>query len=128
MKKVVVGIIVKKDPLSYLLVSSKRDFGKFSEYYYPPAGHLKKGENEISALKRELKEELKINLLNAKKITETKGDIENERVSWYFCKVENENFILNQEELKDGGFFTKEEMKKMKLWPATLKFFEKYVW
>jgi 8-oxo-dGTP pyrophosphatase MutT (NUDIX family) len=127
MKHVVVGIIKRDNPLSYLLVSSKKDFGKYTGFYYPPSGHIEEGEDEITALKRELYEELNLNLTQASKIADTLGDIENQKTSWYICKADNYSFSINDDELNDAGFFTKEEIENMNIWPATLKVFEKYI-
>ena len=60
MTHVVVGIIKKDNPLSYLLVSSKQDFGEYTGYYYPPAGHIKNGEDELMALKKRNKRRIGI--------------------------------------------------------------------
>lgn len=127
MKHVVVGIIKRDNPLSYLLVSSKKDFGEYTSFYYPPSGHIEEGEDEITALKRELYEELKLNLTQASKIADTLGDIENQKTSWYICEADNYSFSINDDELNDAGFFTKEEIENMNIWPATLKVFEKYI-
>ena len=127
MTHVVVGIIKKDNPLSYLLVSSKQDFGKYSGFYYPPAGHIEKNEDELSALKREVKEELGINITKAKKIADTMGDVKDQKTSWYICNVDNYNFICDKNELQDAGFFTQKEMESMKIWPATLSVFKKHI-
>ena len=127
MTHVVVGIIKKDNPLSYLLVSSKKDFGEYSGYYYPPAGHIKKNEDELSALKRELDEELCLKITNATKIADTQGDVKNQKTSWYICNVENYNFTVDKQELQDAGFFTQQEMKSMNIWPATSDIFKKYI-
>lgn len=127
MTHVVVGIIKKQNPDSYLLVSSKKDFGKYSGFYYPPAGHIKENEDELSALKREIKEELSLNVINAIKIADTEGDIKDQKTSWYVCDVDNYNFFLNKKELRDARFFTQLEMSSMNIWPATLEIFEKHV-
>ena len=127
MKHVVVGIIKKDNPLSYLLVSSKRDFGEYSDYYYPPAGHIEGKENELSALKREIWEELKLNIVNARKITDTAGDVKNQKTSWYICDVSHYKIIIDKEELNDAGFFTEQDMRSMNIWPATLYIFKKYI-
>lgn len=128
MTHVVAAIITKyDDPRSYLLVSSKKDFGEYSGYYYPPAGHIEHDEDELSALKRELKEELKIDITTAKKLAVTKGDVKNQKTSWYICDIEKYNYSINKKELSDAGFFTKNEMKSMKIWPATRNIFEKFV-
>ncbi len=127
MTHVVVAIIIKPKPLSYLLVSSKKDFGEYSGYYYPPAGHLKKNENELFALRREIKEELGLNIIEAKKITDTMGDVKNQKTSWYICNVDSLNFTYNKNELKDAGFFTQLEIESMKVWPATLSVLKKHI-
>ncbi len=62
-KEVVVGIIYrirKEGEREYLLVSSKKDFGEFTGFYYPPGGHLEEGENFTDCLIREMKEELEL--------------------------------------------------------------------
>lgn len=128
MTHVVVGIVIKKsNPLSYLLVSSKKEIGEYTGYYYPPAGHLEDGENEIDALKRELQEELGINVVNSKKIDTDESDIKNQKTSWYICDVDSYEFTINHDELNDVGFFTRTEMESMKIWPATKKVFGEHV-
>ena len=129
MLKVVVGIIVKKDiEDSYLFVSSKTDFGKYTGYYYPPGGHVEEGESEVDALKREIKEELDIDLLKVKKITdEIESDVKDQKTIWYLCEVENYNFEFDKEELKDARFFTRKEMEEINLWLATKVLFENYI-
>lgn len=127
MTHVVVGIIIRKNPLSYLLVSSKKDFGEYTGYYYPPSGHIEEGEDELTALKREIKEELELNIIDAKKIADTMGDIENQKTSWYVCNVDNLNFNYNKTELEDANFFSQKEIESMKVWPATLDILKKYI-
>jgi len=127
-KKVVCAIIAKKDGdgEKYLLVSSKSNFGKYSGFYYPPGGHVEKGESLLNALSREIKEELGLKIDSAKLISKTKGDVLNQITYWYLCQTDSYNFRLDEHEIKDGGYYTKEEMQKMKIWPATIKIFKKY--
>ena len=128
MTRVVVGIIIKNsNPPTYLLVSSNRDFGVYSGYYYPPGGHLEKNESELTALKREIKEELGLEIVNAEKITETAGDIKDQITSWYFCNINDDEITIDKKELADARFFTEEEIKYLKVWPATKKIFNQYV-
>jgi NADH pyrophosphatase NudC (nudix superfamily) len=127
MSTVVVGIIIKKHPLSYLLVKSKKDFGEFSGYYYPPAGHLEKGENELEALKREINEELGVNLISAKKLNTYASDIKTQKTIWFIGEVDTYDFKIDYNELDDVDFFTQAEMKSMKIWPATKKVFEEHI-
>lgn len=128
MKHVVVGIITKNDTEpSYLLVSSNKDFGEFSRHYYPPGGHIKEGENELFALKREIREELSLEVTSATKITDTESDVGNQKTSWYLCRTLGYDYIMEKKELHDAGFFTEKDMKSMKLWPATENIFRKYI-
>lgn len=127
MTHVVVGIIKKDNPLSYLLVSSRQDFGEYTGCYYPPAGHIEDGEDELMALKREIKEELELRVVSAQKITDTTGDIKNQKTSWYFCEVDDYNFTMDEQELKDAGFFTQKDIESMKIWPATQEVFKKFI-
>lgn len=129
MERVVTAIIVRRDDnnTKYLLVSSNKDFGKFTGYYYPPGGHVEEGEDDINCIQRELKEELNMIITDAKNIAETPGDVSNQITAWYNCTVESYEFDINSKELKDANYFTIDEMKILKIWPATKTFFEKYL-
>lgn len=129
MKHVVIGIIEKtiNNQKKYLLIQSQKDFGQYSGFYYPPGGHLEKGEDEISALKRELMEELNLEITSAKKINSTPGDIPNQITHWYHCETKSLQINRNKKELKHVGFFSKEEMSKISIFPATKSFFEKHI-
>ena len=130
MRKVVVGIICRKNKQKedeYLLVSSIQQFEEFSGYYYVPGGHLEGQETETDCLKREIKEEVNLEVTALKKIAQTKSDIKGEIINWYECKVSSYDFQLNKKELSNAGFFSQKEMKKLNIWPATKSFFEKYI-
>ena len=130
MNKVVVAIISKKNTHGqeeYLLVASKSDFGAFTGFYYPPAGHVEKGEDEVAALKRELNEELGLIITSAHKLAETPGDIENQWTLWYACDVGSFDLRIDSEEIVDARFVTRAQMTTMNIWPATKKFFQQYI-
>lgn len=130
MNQVAVGLITKKNALgqdTYLLVRSKKDFGDYTGHYYPPGGHVEPEESSIGCLKREIKEELGLNVISCRKVTESKGDMPDQTTHWYKCEVSDHKIIVDKNELDDAGFFTKEEIQKMKIWPATRNFFERYV-
>lgn len=129
MKKVVVGIISKilNDEISYLLVSSKKDFGQYTGYYYPPGGHLENTESEEDTLIRELKEELGIIVQPVAKLAETASDVEGQITSWWECKIlSGDPKIIDPKEIADFGFYTRKEIKNLPLWPSTKKFFEQF--
>jgi ADP-ribose pyrophosphatase YjhB (NUDIX family) len=132
MEKVVVAFIKKQEPERYLLVSSKRDFGEFTGFYYPAGGHVNHGENLVDALKRELLEELQLEIINPELIEITEGDVKDQETYWYKCDLLNPEKILIKEEivndgLQDARFFTIEEIKKLNLWPATRKVLGKLI-
>ena len=127
MTPVVVGLITRQRSTSeteYLLVRSKDDFGEFTGCFYPPSGHLEINESEQEALVREMKEEVGLEVLPVKKVLETKGDIKGEILCWWSCQIIGGEFKINEDELAAAGFFTRAEMEKLQLWPATKKFFE----
>lgn len=128
-KHVVVGIITKIENKTnkYLLITSKKNFGKFSGFYYPPGGHVKTNENKISALKREIKEEVGLDIYNIIKVTTSKGDIPNQITHWYKCSVESYKVSLNKNEICKAKYFSKHEILKINIWPSTLKVLQKYI-
>ena len=130
MKWVCVAIISRQNDAgetAYLLVSSKRNFGKFTNYYYPPGGHVEDGEDEITALKREIKEELGLDINLTRKVAETPGDVANQVTSWWLSDVAGGELKIDREEISEAGYFTEKQMQQMKLWPATKDFFETYI-
>ena len=130
MTKVVVGIIERKNENGeneYLLISSKKSFGKYSGYYYPPGGHLEGDESQEMALIREIREELGISVIPQKMIAETDSDVKDQTTYWWECEIDSYDFKIDEKEIKDARFFTLEEMKNIDIWPATKSFFEKYI-
>ena len=128
--RVIVGIISRDrgGELEYLLVSSKKDFGKFTGFYYPPGGHIKEGESVEIALVRELKEELGIDIEVGKEIAETGGDIKKQITHWWGCVASSFVINIQDENVADAKWMTKEEIVKSdKVWPATKKFFVEYI-
>ena len=130
MKKVIVGIILRENSKSkkeYLLVSSKKDFGQYTGYYYPPGGHMEAGESKQEALKREIREELGIDVEPLEEITETKADVKDQITYWWSCKMLSDNIRIASGEIADAAFFSREEMDKIQVWPATKSFFNNFV-
>ncbi|HBP00497.1 MAG: NTP pyrophosphohydrolase, Zn-finger domain protein [Candidatus Uhrbacteria bacterium GW2011_GWF2_41_16] len=130
MNQVVIGLITRKKTdgeMEYLLIQSKKDFGEFSGCWYPPGGHLEKGENEEDALVREIKEELHLHVRPLRKVAETPGDVENQNTHWWICDALSEEMNVDQIELSGAGWFTKQDLKSLRLWPATESFFNTYI-
>ncbi len=129
MKRVVVGILSRQrgDEPEYFLVSSTKDFGEFSGAYYPPGGHIEEGEDEPSALIREIHEELGVDIAPIRCIAETLGDVKDQITYWWECELLNNDFVIDIQELADTGWFTRKEMENLPLWPATRKFFNEHI-
>jgi ADP-ribose pyrophosphatase YjhB (NUDIX family) len=119
--------IVRDSNNKYLLVSSAKDYGNHHGEWYPPGGHLEQDESVLLCLRRELKEELNLNVKPIEKIATTAGDIPGQITYWWNCKI-IDGEIKKDNSISDYGFFSEEEVRELPLWPATKKFFEKYIW
>lgn len=128
MNKVVVGVISRQSDSGqkeYLLVSSAKDFGEYTGFYYPPGGHVEDGEDIEAALLREIEEELSLKATIIKHITITPGDVPDQETHWYECTVEGDMTI--DPELRDARYFSQNEIETGKVWPATQKVFKDYI-
>lgn len=126
MKQVVVAVIRRPEDGKYLLVSSKKEWGEFTGYLYPPGGKIEDDETKEAALKRELREELSLDVEPLREIAETPGDVE-QVTYWWECRVKPGQEMIISDELSEVGFFSREEMQERNLWPATETFFREYI-
>lgn len=131
MKEVVVAIISRagdSGEREFLLVRSKKDFGKFTGLFYPPGGKIEDGESEEEALVRELKEELDLDIRPLERLAITPGDIAEQTTCWWKCETTHVDFKIRNEEIAEVRWFTESEVTKSSLiWPATQKFFQGYL-
>ena len=128
--RVIVGIVSRDrgEKLEYLLVSSMKDYGEFTGFYYPPGGHVKEGEDIRIALAREFKEELGIDVEVGREIAETGGDVKKQITHWWGCVASSFVINIQDENVADAKWMTKEEIVKSdKVWPATKKFFVEHI-
>jgi 8-oxo-dGTP diphosphatase len=126
---IVAVCLIKNSKGEYLLIrpSDYKNFGEFQDAWYPPTGHIKEGETVETALKREAKEELNIDIEPVKLISEWEQDIPEETAFWWECKIINGD-IKRSFEIAEFGWFSSDKIKNLKLWPAERKFFEKFIW
>jgi 8-oxo-dGTP diphosphatase len=127
---VVVGIISRtsEGKEEYLMVSSNKDYGEYTGFYYPPGGHVKEGEEVQKALARELKEELNIDVVVEKEIAETGGDVKKQVTHWWSCSAKSGEFDIQDEHIADARWMTKDDIVRSdRVWPATKKFFVEHI-
>ena len=129
-QQVVIAIIKRAD--KYLLTKrvffDEEDSG-FGPYAWNiPGGGVEVGETLVAALTREVKEELHVEL--ASHILMPKIFSES-RFSWqgifttFFCRLKDENAeIIVNEEADEYGWFTLDEVRKLKTLPKTIEMLE----
>ncbi|HCQ31371.1 TPA: hypothetical protein DIU27_03250 [Candidatus Collierbacteria bacterium] len=127
-KKVAVCVIF--DDFGRILLQRPSDLKNFGEYqmaWYPPTGHVKEGETIEQALVREAYEELNIIIKPVELISEWEQDVPGEIAYWWKCRIIGGE-IMDGEEIGEHRYFTLDEAKKIKMWPAEKKFFQKFFW
>jgi len=129
-KKIVVGIIsrIRKDRKEFLLMSSVVDFGKYTGFFYPPGGHIVDGKTEKSTLAKKFWEELGIKVKPLKRLATTPGDVKDQVTYWWECQSNLKGLTINKEKARKIIWMSKKEiLEGEKIWPATKKFFKKFV-
>jgi len=121
--------LIQNDKEEYLFIrpTNYKNFGEYQDAWYPPTGHIKEGETVEQTLIRELKEELNLNIEPVKLFSEWEQDVPGEWAYWWKCKIIGGE-IKKSSEILDYKYFSPEEVKKLKLYPATIKFFTKFIW
>ena len=115
----VVAAVIKKNNLYFI---AQRNRNKHFAYYWEfPGGKVDKQETFENALKREIKEELSINIkvfnhIASEKHKDEKIDV---NVHYFLCESLNDNIILFEHE--DMKWLKKNELKKFKMAPGDSK-------
>ena len=115
----VVAAVIKKNNKYFI---AQRNRNKHFPYHYEfPGGKVENNENFENALKREIYEELSINIEIIKKIasekyTDDKIDVE---VHYFLCESQNDKIILSEHE--DMKWVQKNHILKYKLAPGDAK-------
>lgn len=125
----VVVCLIKNPEDKYLMIrpSGYKNFGEYQDAWYPPTGHIKEGETAPKTLVRELKEELNVNIKPIRLISEWEQDIPGELAYWWECEITGGD-IKKGKEIAEYKYFSAEELKELKLWPAEKKFFKHFLW
>jgi len=106
----------------YCLVTSRKDYGRYSHLYYFPGGHIEHGESPTDAIKREMKEELGVEVIVGHEFPVSINDMD-ERTYWFLCKIVEGTPALTSG-IKDLIWVTKTQMSTVPIWPSTLQFIE----
>ena len=115
----VVAAVIKKNNLYFI---AQRNRNKHFAYYWEfPGGKVDKQETFENALKREIKEELSINIrvfnhIASEKHKDEKIDV---NVHYFLCELLNENIILSEHE--DMKWLRKNDLKQFKMAPGDSK-------
>ena len=115
----VVAAVIKKNNLYFI---AQRNRNKHFAYYWEfPGGKVNKQETFENALKREIKEELSINIkvfnhIASEKHKDEKIDV---NVHYFLCESLNKNIILSEHE--DMKWLQKNDLKQFKMAPGDSK-------
>jgi 8-oxo-dGTP diphosphatase len=120
--KVVAGLIRKNGKIFLAKRPKNKEMGGLWEF---PGGKLEKGESWQTALKRELKEELDIEIKEALFLGKVEYDYENFTVELSLLEVKDFDGKIKLKEAEDGVWIKPEELSKYKLTPADQKLIEK---
>ena len=115
----VVAAVIKKNNLYFI---AQRNRNKHFAYYWEfPGGKVDNQETFENALKREIKEELSINIAVLKHIASEKHKDEkiDVNVHYFLCELLNENIILSEHE--DLKWLKKNDLKQYKMAPGDSK-------
>jgi ADP-ribose pyrophosphatase YjhB (NUDIX family) len=121
------GTVIKRNGKYLLVDRALPPFG-----FAGLAGHVDEGETPEEAIRREVKEEGNLTVISCKKIVEE--EIQGNRCSkdipvhyWYLfsCEVSPGEAIYHQREAKTIGWYTPEDIKKLRLEPVWEYWFKK---
>ena len=106
-----VGALIIENKKLLLVNSADRS------YYYTPGGKIESGESDLEALKRELQEELSIDLVNAKPYlnyeSQYSGNSDNEQINKVYCfLVDYRGAISPQNEVEKIFWYSKDDFQK----------------
>ena len=121
--------LIKDGSGRYLLIQQKaKNWGDLTDAWYPPGGHVEENESIEECLKRELMEELNLQIRPMREVTVWPQDVQGEVAHWWECELIGGEVKFNDNTIADAKYFSIEEIKHLKKWPAETKFFEKFLY
>ena len=122
MKKIeVVAAILRKDDRIF---ATEKGYGEFKGYWEFPGGKVEPGESLEEALRREIREELQVEIHMEEKFTELDSDYPHFHLTMhcYFCSVVSGEIKLV--EATEGKWLRKEELDSVRWLPADISLIE----
>ena len=119
--QVVAAIIIKENKV----LATQRGYGEFKGGWEFPGGKIEEGETAEQALKREIKEELNINIDVDKYLTKVEYDYPNFHLSMkcYICSLNDDHIELKEH--TDSRWLSKEELNTVYWLPADVELLDK---
>ncbi len=124
--KLIGGVAIIENDGKHLLIKQSRN-KPFSGQWRHPGGKFELGENVANGMKREVKEEvgLEIELVNENPVMVIESDYEPGSFGFFTARFVGGQLRIDKKEIEDVGWFTIEEIKKMDLMNATRRFYER---
>lgn len=117
----VVAALIRKD--NTVLLCQRRQNDAFSLFWEFPGGTVEFGENQRCALRREIKEEINLDIEVGTFVERFEDENESLRIEVYLYEVLNFWGQIRRLECKDYGFFNTERIEKLNLAPVDKKIF-----
>ena len=110
------------------ILITKRKVSPFKDKYVLPGGKLDEGENLIQCLRREIFEEVGLNIIEEKFFDYYEVILPDRYylVMYFICKPENFKIEISKEEISDIKWINKQELSIVDLAQGTKKILEKY--
>ncbi|UCC94973.1 MAG: NUDIX domain-containing protein [Candidatus Omnitrophota bacterium] len=121
MVKVVVAALIERK--GEFLLCQRRETDKFGGFWEFPGGSIEESETCESAIQREIKEEVNLDIAVDRKLAEFYDESENQKIKVFLFRCSIKGGLALAKECKDCGFFSLREIPNLHLAPVDKKIF-----